>query len=480
MKKRVLNMKSSKKTEISKELGIRFIENYWLLGFIDSGGNGLVYRVKRKYDKKIFALKCLKKHHERVSNDKRKNRFHEEIKTLEKLKKRNNKYVILLEDYNISDDGLYWYIMPLGITISKFFIDNKIDSFSRIEFFLEIAKGIKSLHDLNFYHRDIKPANILVVDSEIKLADFGLVWHPSFDLRTDEGEKVGPVETIAPEMREEDPDLKHSGKADVYSFAKTIWMLLLNRRRAFVHDYSYETIGYLSLELDVHQHRNIKTFVRLNELIMKGTEYTPINRPSIDEVISKLEMFLYDNKLPDKEIDVINETEIIKKALHFNKSEIESYTSLIKIEDFLHELLRGHSYSFNTFLSGRGYQHQFNASSVKNIGIESGIILLDESTNKRYLMIIERFVIDKRENILYLDTGEIFVEDIPRSKTFEYIDYYNTNPLEKLIGNIEHKSDKLLVEVITKSKRFVLNMNSINPGCRVLTLRHSDILTSLN
>jgi serine/threonine-protein kinase len=84
--------------------------------------------------------------------DKRKLRFKDEINTLEHLSKFKNPYVVPLIDYNTSDDGLYWYVMPIGKTI-----------------------GIKSIHDLNYYHRDIKPNNILIVEDEIKLADFGLV-----------------------------------------------------------------------------------------------------------------------------------------------------------------------------------------------------------------------------------------------------------------------------------------------------------------
>ncbi len=67
-------------------------------------------------------MKCLK---EIKSNKKRykklKSRFKSEIETLKKLNELNNKYVIKIIDYNISDDELFWYIMPLGRTITDFF-----------------------------------------------------------------------------------------------------------------------------------------------------------------------------------------------------------------------------------------------------------------------------------------------------------------------------------------------------------------------
>lgn len=47
-----------------------------------------------------------------------------------------------LIDNNTSDEGLYWYLMPLGRTISEVFFNEKIDFYSKIQYFIDIAKGI--------------------------------------------------------------------------------------------------------------------------------------------------------------------------------------------------------------------------------------------------------------------------------------------------------------------------------------------------
>ena len=265
-KKRVLSMMIK-----GINLGTHFLENYTLGEYIDKGGNGKVYKVKRICDGKIFTLKYLNDARTKEWNEKRKIRFKDEIQTLCNLSKIDNPYVMPLIDYNIFDDDLYWYIMPISKTISEFFNDENISIREKIFYFIDIAKGIKSIHDLNYYHRDIEPNNILVVDNKVRLVDFGLVWHPSFEPCTNKEEKVGPAETIAPEMREDNPDLKHSSKADIYSFVKTIWMLLLGRSRAFVVQYSYETMDYLDCRMAILCDKGIKTFTRLNQLIMDGT-----------------------------------------------------------------------------------------------------------------------------------------------------------------------------------------------------------------
>ncbi len=103
-----------------KDLGTHFIENYELCDYIGEGSNSKVYKVKRITDGKYFALKYLQRFRTKEWNEKQKNRFKNEIQALEKLSKLKSLNVIKLIDYNITDDGIYWYIMPIGETISKF------------------------------------------------------------------------------------------------------------------------------------------------------------------------------------------------------------------------------------------------------------------------------------------------------------------------------------------------------------------------
>lgn len=58
---------------------------------------------------------------------KKKLKFRDEIETLKCLSKLENPYVMPLIDYNITDDGLYWYVMPIGNTISEFFYNENIN-----------------------------------------------------------------------------------------------------------------------------------------------------------------------------------------------------------------------------------------------------------------------------------------------------------------------------------------------------------------
>lgn len=75
------------------------------------------------------------------------------------------------------------------------------------------------------------------------LADFGLVDDPDKADITSTGEQIGAKRTIAPEMKWSSQ--RADGKpADVYSLAKTLWILLTGRRDSFEGQYDYNRSGY--------------------------------------------------------------------------------------------------------------------------------------------------------------------------------------------------------------------------------------------
>jgi serine/threonine protein kinase len=98
------------------------------------------------------------------------------------------------------------------------------------------------------YHRDIKPANLFALDGIPVLADFGIAaWLTTSPEARDAGitgptERLGPANFIAPEMRLGRPD-DWGTRADVYSLAKTLFVLALPGRGQYPPDGMHRADG---------------------------------------------------------------------------------------------------------------------------------------------------------------------------------------------------------------------------------------------
>jgi hypothetical protein len=136
-----------------------------------------------------------------------------------------------------------WYAMPHALLLAEALGDESTlrDVVGHIA---SLADTLVHLAHQGTYHRDIKPANLFWWDEGPVLADFGIAaWgldnSQAGKVRpagpTLKGEKLGPANFIAPEMRYGSPG--NRGKhADVYSLAKTLFVLALPGRGPYPPD----------------------------------------------------------------------------------------------------------------------------------------------------------------------------------------------------------------------------------------------------
>lgn len=242
-----------------------------LFKFINAGGNGEVWSAEHTDDSsRIVAIKILINH-----QSKRYTRFVDEIKVL----KENSDIRGLLQiiDYNLPaniSSTAPWYTMPLAIPLTHYIKDKRPEQI--IDVIISISQILVVLHSRRISHRDIKPPNILVKDDEFYLSDFGLVEYPDKKDITLKWEDVGPRWTIAPEMRR-DPDKADGKLADVYSLAKTLWILLTKVQNSFEGQYSTNSSVELKRYVPSIYHAS------LDNLLHKSTDHNPSNRPSMKE-----------------------------------------------------------------------------------------------------------------------------------------------------------------------------------------------------
>lgn len=259
---------------------------------LGEGGNASVFVARRNSTYNDVALKYLS-----MRNEEKEKRFIDEINSM-----KQNKDIDGIMPVLDADLENYWYVMPIATPIMKW--SKKLFSSSNEhkenpdhtlwiiaigKAFIELARTLEKLHAKGIHHRDIKPDNIYFYNSRPYLGDFGLVEFPDSNnnlTRNDKG--LGAVFTIAPEMKRNPKDADGS-KADVYSLAKSLWMILSNDEKGFDGQYSSmdESHG-----LRFYAHMKNMYLVELEELLKQATSNTPAQRPDIKQFIEKLSEWL--------------------------------------------------------------------------------------------------------------------------------------------------------------------------------------------
>lgn len=252
------------------------IKGYEVICKLGNGGNGTVYRVMRDSDKQELALKCL---HFTKSKEK-KHRFITEIKTVCKY---CESIPGIIPVFNYSEKQ-FWYTMPIATESMKYIKENNLDLLSISRYVLQLAETLEKLHSKNISHRDIKPSNIYFYNGRLCFSDFGLVYTPNNYRFTRSTKGLGPIFTIAPEMKR-NPKKADGKKADVYSLAKTMWMFLSGDERGFDGTYNYDDKTHSLRLMDKYKRTHL---VELENLIQQSTQNDPNDRPTITKFIEAL------------------------------------------------------------------------------------------------------------------------------------------------------------------------------------------------
>lgn len=145
------------------------------------------------------------------------------------------------------------------------------------------ALTLASLSAEGVFHRDVKPANLFRRNGQWALGDFGLVAYPEKTAVTAGSRRLGPLYFIAPEMLRQ-PDVAVPGPGDVYSLAKTLWVLATGQR--------YPPQGQVRVDVPSHdlaQWVDGQGTLALGLLLQSATDDSPAARPTMAEFADQLE-----------------------------------------------------------------------------------------------------------------------------------------------------------------------------------------------
>ncbi|WP_194915344.1 protein kinase domain-containing protein [Catenulispora rubra] len=240
------------------------------------GGNGAVWRVSRQGDDAVFVLKVLGSR--QLAEKERRDRFEDEIRFLREYP--DDGVLPLIDGQIAVDEDVSWYVMPLATPLLVALeTDPTIDVLETVAIY---AETLARLAAQGIGHRDIKPDNLFMLDGRPVIGDFGLVTFPGKGNRTAPGRKLGPANFLAPEMLEH-ADTADFEPADVWSLAKTLWVLLAGLTYPLPGEYRSTDSNY-----------SLRTWIgspwiaELDLLMEQCTRLRPAERPSMAAVAREL------------------------------------------------------------------------------------------------------------------------------------------------------------------------------------------------
>ncbi|SDA63462.1 Serine/threonine protein kinase [Pseudomonas sp. NFACC15-1] len=252
--------------------------NGWEVGPpLGKGGNGQVWEVQKNGTagalKRLFTHKKFPERHLR---------FRDEVGAMRKCSGIAGVLPIYDEDLDCSRP---WFVMARATPIREA-LGNESSLYNVVVAMHGIANVLAQLHSCGVTHRDIKPENLFIYNSVWSVGDFGLATFDGKESKTQSGEKIGPIHYIAPEMLN-DAKESRGEPADVFSLAKTLWVLATGQSFAlpgsYYSKYDVFRLGqYISSERTRH----------IDMLIEACTAVIPESRPSMQHVLNELSAWL--------------------------------------------------------------------------------------------------------------------------------------------------------------------------------------------
>jgi hypothetical protein len=252
------------------------IDGWTLVSLLGKGGNGKVWvATHAEYGER--ALKVLSS-----KGGDRWQRFRDEVTIMQELG--DHPGVLQLIAAQLPEAGARepaWLATPVAERAVDALADMPLtDVVAAVR---EYALTLAGLAEKGIGHRDLKPDNIFRHEGRWVIGDFGLATYPGKESVTTGARRLGPLYFIAPEMLRE-PDVADAGPADVYSLAKTLWVLASGQR--------YPPEGQIRVELadhDLGRWTDGDGTLALSLILERATSQAPQERSTMAEFAAQLE-----------------------------------------------------------------------------------------------------------------------------------------------------------------------------------------------
>ena len=217
--------------EKGKKQGINYegeqIDHLEVKEKLGSGGMSVVHKAWDTKGRREVALKILlpSLSEQLQANSKEYKRFKLEAEVTKGLEHPN---VCSVCESGETADGLVYISMPFyGKETLKMKLSGRLGKEEALDYGKQIAEGLNYVHGKGIVHRDIKPSNISVVDSKVRIFDFGIAKVRNSDVTTltETNDLLGTLAYISPEQIRTPKEIDH--RADIWSWGMTFFEMLV-------------------------------------------------------------------------------------------------------------------------------------------------------------------------------------------------------------------------------------------------------------
>ena len=426
------------------------MENFEIINKLGSGGFSKVYKVKRKIDNQIYALKKVQ-----ILNlsEKQKMSSLNEIRVLASI---NSKYVVNYKEAFLDEkDSTLCLVMEYadrGDLANRIKEQKKKGKYFNEKdiwrVFIQLVKGLKSLHDLEILHRDIKSSNIfLFSDGTAKLGDLNVCKILSNNVLGHT--QAGTPSYAAPEVWMEKP---YGLKSDIWSLGCVLYEII-----SLHCPFRGENVVELYNRILVGEFSRIpnKFSDDLNWIILHMINLDPDKRFSCDELLG---------------------CQYISKRIELNKNHNYKNGSNKRLKVYENEVKNNNNFNVNN-------ENNTNTekNSIKNSDINNDLIF--EDSEKKLLKTIYM-----PNNLLYLGnqlpkpnySQEIKISCISKNNKPIKINSQLHNSVNFINKNCINSDDKRILSEIGKIPGQPLQLIPLNRNLNSLFNSHKNSTNNIN
>ena len=262
---------------------------YDVLEKLGEGARSSIYAVRDPLTRKVYALKHV------IRNDAKDIRFIEQMETELEISKTFNhptlrkSYELKVQKSMLMKVNEAFLLMELveGRTLD---VAKPTDLVELIEVFIQVAQGLKHMHQKGYVHCDLKPINIMrMANGAIKIIDFG----QSCKIGTAKERIQGTPDYIAPEQVNRQPATEQT---DIFNLGATMYWATTGKHVPTLYTTTKkgENSFLLDARFDSPHDLNPDIPEALSSLIMESIATRASKRPvNMDAVIQRLEVAKY-------------------------------------------------------------------------------------------------------------------------------------------------------------------------------------------